>query len=192
VINAIIFDCFGVLTTEAFIAFRDKYMADSEDKKLKANQFMDDLNTATISYDEFSQGLSDLSGIAQEKVEEYLSEGQPNQPLFDLIRGNLKPKYKIGMLSNAGDDWLDDLFNPEDIALFDDKILSFEHGMIKPDPRIYLLAAKRLGVKPDECVFIDDAQRHCEGAKAVGMQAILYKDFAQMKTELEHLLNQSA
>jgi putative hydrolase of the HAD superfamily len=188
VIKAVIFDCFGVLTTEGFGLFRDKYLAHDPDKRHQANDSMDRLNSGQIPYDEFVKELAELADINKPVAEKYLSENKPNEPLFGYIRQNLKPHYKIGMLSNAGDDWLEEMFEQSDIKLFDDIVLSYKFGMIKPQPDIYALAAKRLGLTPGECVFIDDQIKHCEGARAVGMPAIIYKDLEQMKTELEKAL----
>lgn len=187
-IKAIIFDCFGVLTTEGFGVFRNKYFENSPENRSRANKLMDELNGGKVSYDDFLTGLAALSKTSKETVMEYLTENKPNEPLFDYIRQQLKPLYKIGMLSNAGENWLEELFSKEDVELFDDIVLSYEHGLIKPEAGIYLLAAKRLKVEPQECLFIDDNVGHCEGARKVGMQTIHYQDFSQLKKDLERLL----
>jgi epoxide hydrolase-like predicted phosphatase len=188
VIKAVIFDCFGVLTTEAYDLFRDKYLGDNEPKRQTANKAMDDLNMGLIVYDDFLEELSKVSGLMTSEVEATLSKNQPNAPLFDYIRERLKPEYKIGMLSNAGSDWTSKIFKPEDVGLFDSIILSFQIGVIKPDARAYEFATQRLDVKPQECVFIDDREKYCEGARAVGMQAVLYDDLPKMKVALEKAL----
>jgi len=59
--------------------------------------------------------------------------------------------------------------------MFDAVIRSDEVGLRKPEPEIYLLAARRLGVTPDECVFVDDMLANVEGARAVGMVGLLHK-----------------
>jgi HAD superfamily hydrolase (TIGR01509 family) len=71
---------------------------------------------------------------------------------------------------------------------FDELVLSFETGVLKPDRRAYETAAKRLGCKPAECLMIDDQQRHCDGAVAAGMQALHYQDFDQFKHDLGRLV----
>ena len=186
-IKAIIFDCFGVLTTEGFKVFRDKYILDA-DKREAANKVMDELNAGKYPYDDFVKILSELASVPEKTTKSYLDENKPNEPLFDFIRNDLKPKYKIGMLSNAGDDWIEELFEPQDIKLFDDIVLSYKFGMIKPDSAIYDLAAKRLGVTKEEVVFIDDTTDHCRGAENCGMKAVIYKDFPQMKRRLTEIL----
>jgi HAD superfamily hydrolase (TIGR01509 family) len=72
--------------------------------------------------------------------------------------------------------------------LFDVVVVSGEVGFAKPDREIYHHTADLLEVEPAECVFIDDRQAYVSGAEQAGMQAILYQDFEQMKTELEKIL----
>ncbi len=57
--------------------------------------------------------------------------------------------------------------------LFDDVVDSSAVGLRKPDPRIYELALSRLGIAASEAVFVDDAPGNVDGARAVGMQAVL-------------------
>jgi epoxide hydrolase-like predicted phosphatase len=187
-IRAIIFDCFGVLTTESFGLFRDKYFEGTPEKRAEANKLMDKLNTGQLAYDVFLNGLVDLSGASIAVVNDYMTRNKPNEPLFNFMRKELKPKYKLGLLSNAGDNWLKEIFSQKDMDLFDDIVLSYELGVIKPDPKIYEVAANRLKVLPSECVFIDDNPGHCNGGAKVGMKTICYKNLEQTKKDLERLL----
>ncbi len=113
---------------------------------------------------------------------------RPNEQLLDFIRQKLKPSYKIGLLSNSSGQGIQKFFSGDDEKLFDDMVFSGEVGIAKPHPEIYKLAAKRLGVKSEECIYIDDDDYRVEGAKTASMPAIVYEDFEQMKTELEALL----
>jgi putative hydrolase of the HAD superfamily len=67
-------------------------------------------------------------------------------------------------------------------------VYSHEVGISKPDPRIYQLACARLGVQPAETVFLDDNQLMVDGARAVGMQAVLFEDNAQAIAAVEACL----
>lgn len=58
------------------------------------------------------------------------------------------------------------------IPLTDAAILSCEVGSLKPSPEIYRAALTALGVAPEEAVMIDDQQRFCAGAEAIGVRAI--------------------
>jgi epoxide hydrolase-like predicted phosphatase len=187
-IKAIIFDCFGVLTTQGLEAFYSDYFKDSPDKLAEAKKLISQLNLGQLEYDNYIKKMAELSDLSHNVVRDYISNNRPNTRLLAFIAKELKPKYKIGMLSNASPGWLDKLLSKEDIALFDDIVLSGEVGLAKPQPEIYQLSARRLGVQTNECLFIDDLVHYCEAAQEQGMQAILYKDFEQMKTELEKLL----
>jgi putative hydrolase of the HAD superfamily len=47
-------------------------------------------------------------------------------------------------------------------------------GVLKPDPRIYHLVTQRLGVAPQDCLFVDDQPGNVAGAVAVGMSAVWF------------------
>lgn len=102
----------------------------------------------------------------------------------------LKPCYKVGLVSNAYPETRASLAQrfPHFYDMFDVAIFSAEVKMAKPDPRIYQLALAELGVRPEEAVFVDDFIENVEGARAVGMQAIHFKNSLQARTELKELL----
>lgn len=112
--------------------------------------------------------------------------GDYDQQLLGYI-DQLRQKYKISMVSNLTAETYERLIVPIK-EHFDDVVISSLVGVAKPDPEIYTLAAKRLGVEPNECVFIDDHDYRVEGALAAGMQGIVYESFDQMKTDLIKLL----
>jgi epoxide hydrolase-like predicted phosphatase len=92
-----------------------------------------------------------------------------------LIRA-LRPPYRVGILSNADvtlEERLRDGIGLRD--LFDDVISSAVVGMAKPERDIYLLAAERLRMPPEECAFIDDTERNVIAARETGMAAIHFR-----------------
>lgn len=74
-----------------------------------------------------------------------------------------------------------------EILFFDDYVLSYELRLIKPDPAIYLEAARRAGCRPDECVFIDDMEENVRGAVAAGLRGIHYRPETDLAAELKNL-----
>lgn len=117
--------------------------------------------------------------------------GDSNKPLFEHIRQIKKQGLKLGIISNANQDWVSEILSLEEKSLFDDVIISFEAGCAKPESKIYEMSLKNLGVKAAEAVFVDDIAGFCDASEAVGMKAICYKDFEQMKNDLEPILNGS-
>jgi putative hydrolase of the HAD superfamily len=107
-----------------------------------------------------------------------------NQELVVLIH-KLRPNYKVGLLSNAWGDLRQVLDTRIPIGhLFDDLVISAEVGLGKPDPRIYHLAVERLGVQPNEAVFVDDVLANVEAASAIGLNAIHYQNNPQLFSDL--------
>jgi putative hydrolase of the HAD superfamily len=145
-------------------------------------------NRGIIPWQEFQQAVAELSGQTPQEVWDELDDNPPNLELFAYIAEQLKPQYKIGFLSNASDDWMNDLFTQEQRALLDDVVLSFRVGLAKPDKEIFQLAASRLGVVPEECIFADDIANYCDAAREVGMEAIQYQDFEEFQQEASRIL----
>jgi len=191
-IKAIVFDFFGVLSTEGFKLFRDTYFPNDEDKRRQAIQLVTKHDAGILSKAQYVAGLASLAAISEGIVERHMSSNAPNTLLIDYIKTELKPKYKIGLLSNAGDDYISQILGPEDLSIFDDVVLSYQHSMVKPQKEIFDLAAKRLNILVSECLFVDDSPSHCEGARRAGMTQLLYKDFPSFQKQIEAALSSSS
>lgn len=187
-IKAIIFDFFGVLVSSGLDTFYDEYCKDKATRS-RAKLIVREYNSGLggVGYQDVVEQLAQLTSNTEAQVRNYLDSHHGNLGLINFISSRLKGKYKLGILSNSGDDYARKFLKSDDIGLFDDIVLSYKHGVTKPDPAIFRLAASRLGMELQECVLIDDSAIHCRAAKAVGMQAILYQDFGQMKTALKKL-----
>ena len=187
-IKAIIFDCFGVLVEDSINKFYSTCLSDKPEVVNRIKE-LDHLSTeGKLTFDELLVKISELSAVDINEVRTFLELNPNNDRLLDFIRKDLKPYYKIGFLSNAADDWLDDLFTKHNQSLFDDFVLSYQHGIRKADPQIFRLSAQRLDVQLNECVFVDDIAEYCDGAVATGMRAVQYRSFEQLKHELDKIL----
>lgn len=188
-IRAVIFDCFGVLIGKGF---EHTYRLAGGDPS-KDRAFIEDMlgqaNMGMVSDQDFRDAMAAKIGVSVDVWRQAVREGDlPDEELLDYIK-SLRKICKTAVLSNANRGVVERKIGQERVAeCFDDIVVSADVGMAKPDPRIYALAADRLGVEPGECVFIDDIPHLAEGARSAGMQAVVYKDFVQMKTELEALL----
>jgi len=189
-IKAIIFDFFGVLVTEGWLQFKDEYFGNNPNLFDKATDIGRQANLGLLSQQEFLKQIAELAKIPIDEVHKSVMGNVPNKLLFSYIN-ELKSGYKIGLLSNIMPDHLQALLTPEQIALFDVLSLSCETGFVKPDERAYLTAANELSLSPKECVMIDDQNVNVEGAVAVGMEGVLYRDFAEARDEIEGLLADS-
>jgi epoxide hydrolase-like predicted phosphatase len=93
--------------------------------------------------------------------------------------------FRTALLSNS---WGLDYDRTGWAELFDAVVISGEVGLRKPEPEIYRLAAERLGLAPQECVFVDDLAPNIRGAVQVGMVGVHYVDHDRVVAELEELL----
>jgi putative hydrolase of the HAD superfamily len=185
--KAIIFDCFGVLTTEAWLEFKAKYFGHDPVLFEQVSNISWQADRGLISRDEAIQATAKLAGITPAEFIKANDRNVPDKELFAYIT-ELKQHYKLGLLSNVAGDYLSRIFSPEQLGLFDAITLSFQSGFIKPEPQAFENAARELQVKLNECIFIDDQQRNVNGARRAGMSAVLYKDVAQLRRELSKLL----
>lgn len=174
--QAIIFDCFGVLTTDGWKQLREEFFAHNEQMMQRATDMDKAVNAGYMDYDDFIAEISRMSGLEESVVRGRMNGSSPNKLLFEYIRDELKPRYKIGMLSNAADNWLNDMFDDWQVGLFDNVALSYEVGATKPDPRMYQTITNRLGVGFDDSLFIDDSEHYVTAATELGMKGIYHTD----------------
>jgi len=119
--------------------------------------------------------------------------GEPNTELIAYFKG-LRPRYQTALLSNSFVGARREEEARFGFAAMTDLIVySHEEGMNKPDRRLYERAWRRLGVQPEEMLFLDDAEPNILAARECGVHAILFHDNAQAISEIEACLgDQSA
>ncbi len=114
---------------------------------------------------------------------EYL--GTLNAEMTAYFAG-LRPAYRTGIISNSfvgAREREQQRYGFEQLT--DEIIYSHEVGICKPDPRIYELACERLGVLPQEMIFLDDLEPNVEAAGELGARGILFNSTAQAIADIE-------
>ena len=110
---------------------------------------------------------------------------------FNYTRNSLIPKrnaintlkiiktsaHKLGLISDCSSEvpaiWQETDFK----GLFDITLFSCEEGIKKPDKEIYLRACRRLGILPNQCLYVGDgSSNELDGSQAVGMFPVLIYD----------------
>jgi putative hydrolase of the HAD superfamily len=103
---------------------------------------------------------------------------------------SLRSHYKTAILSNA---WLGarEMFvNKYHLdRVMDLMVISSEVSMAKPDPRIYQLTVDRLGVRPEEVIFVDDMLENVRASRQVGLIGLHYRTTPQLLSEIRGLLD---
>lgn len=187
-IRALIFDCFGVFYVDP--VFEYMRSPDTPPDKAEALHSLDEQAArGTLSKAGFIEQAAVLLDRTPAEIEQQFFSGlNRNQPLIDFVRQTRK-QYKLALLSNIGGDMMDGFFtSAERRALFDIVVLSGDVKMSKPDPEIFELTLRKLGVAPSEAIFIDDSERHTTAAEKLGIKSIHYSGFEQCGAELRRLL----
>jgi len=147
--------------------------------------------SAAHVWEEMAARLSLTPAEVQELRCDFFAGERLNDAFANFLQ-SLRPAYRTAALSNAwsGTRAAMSLHYGLD-RLVDMMLFSDEEGIAKPDPRIYLLAAERLVVQPEESLFVDDVLRNIEGAQAVDMVAVHFRDIVQAIAEIgRHLSDQ--
>jgi putative hydrolase of the HAD superfamily len=98
-----------------------------------------------------------------------------NDDMLHLARQLKEAGVKIAILSNMQIDMLKVMRAKFDwLAEFDVQMYSCEVGMVKPEREVYLECARRLGVDPEQSLFLDDKDKNIIGAEQAGMHATLF------------------
>ena len=97
--------------------------------------------------------------------------------------------YSIGILTNNVREWREEWTGSIPMELFDVVVDSSEVGLRKPDPAIFQLACSRLGVTPDQAVFLDDSPGHVRAAETVGLHGVLFANPVDGLAALDEILS---
>jgi beta-phosphoglucomutase family hydrolase len=119
----------------------------------------------------------DTSVIVQEKEESFRRKAAGNIKPFPgairLLNALKKGNIRLGLASSTPRENIDLILNELNLKdIFDCTVFGQEVSESKPSPQIYLLAAEKLGVTPNDCVVIEDAPLGVKAAKTAGMKCL--------------------
>ena len=209
-IEAVICDFGGVLTTpliQSFMAFQDTTGITTEvlGKGMQAATEANGENplfemergeiTEVAFLAQLTECLEPLLGHRPEMhrfKEIYFEALDPNPEMIELMRELKAEGYRMAMLTNNVREW-EPLWRsmlPVD-EIFETVVDSGFVGCRKPESKIYALTLERIGMSPEQCLFVDDILVNCEGAQKAGMSAVHFQDSDQAITEIRAALGQS-
>jgi putative hydrolase of the HAD superfamily len=191
-IDAILWDFGGVLTTSPFEAF-NRY---EREQRLPLD-FIRGVNARNAEHNawaRFESSAIDLDTFDRLFAEESEALGYrvPGREVVALLSGDIRPRmvevlrtckrhFRVGCITNnvksgQGPGMATDGARAGRVAevmgLFDLVVESSLEGIRKPDPRIYRIACERLAVTPERTVFLDDLGVNLKPARALGMYTI--------------------
>lgn len=198
--RALLVDFGGVLTSNVFDSFREFCKREGLEPDAVKRLFREDpealallreLERGEIAEDAFAERFGPMLGVADhESLVDRLFAGMgPDEAMLDAVRRARAGGVRTGLVSNS---WGSGRYDRDALPeLFDAVVISGEVGLHKPEAEIFRLAAERVGVAAERCVFVDDLKENCAGAEAVGMTAVLHRGAGSTLPELERLLGVS-
>jgi putative hydrolase of the HAD superfamily len=201
-IEAVIWDFGGVLTTSPFEAFarfeRERGLPADIIRRTNAQ------NPFENAWAKFERAELDVESFDRLFAAESLALGAEvrGKEVLPLLSGDLRPEMvealrrvgatlKTGCITNnlpansIGSLGGRSIYVAEVMALFDHVIESAKIGLRKPDPRIYRMMLEALEVDPRRCVYLDDLGINLKPAREMGMTTIKVLDAPQAIAELE-------
>jgi HAD superfamily hydrolase (TIGR01509 family) len=193
-IKAAIFDLDGTLIDSMWVwgkidedYFKNRNMDLPENLKSQIEHLSFD---DTAAYFKSNFGISDtIEEIKKEWTDsayvEYLNNVKLKPGVVEFLSLLKTLNIKIGLATSNSKSLLEAGLQANDIYHYFDSItLTDEVSRGKNFPDVYLLAAERLGVKPEECVVFEDILPAVKGAKAAGMKVVgVYDDFSKEQRE---------
>lgn len=183
-IKAIIFDYFGVVSSDEYWDF----VGSDKDLTTEWLNLANKVNLGKLTWQEFLQGLAEETHKPLEEIKRVYEQEKINPRVLAFAQ-ELHAHYKTGLLSNAHHDFLEPIVKHAHLdEVFDAIVISSRVGVVKPDARIFELILDKLGVSAEEALFIDDIERNVAGGEAVGIKGIHYQSLDQLKRDLGRLL----
>jgi len=201
-IEAVIWDFGGVLTTSPFEAFtrfeRERGLPADIIRRTNAANHLENawakFERAEVDIETFDRLFADESRALGAEVR--------GKEVLPLLQGDLRPEMvealkrikaqcRTGCITNnlpanaTGSTSGRSLYVAEVMVLFDHVIESAKIGLRKPDPRIYRLMIDTLKVDPAKCVYLDDLGVNLKPAREMGMTTIKVANAPQAIAELE-------
>lgn len=201
-IRAVIFDMGGVLLRSESESGRRKWeqrlgLAEGELAEIVFNSPVSRQATVGRATDEDVWAhVASRFGLDWETLRQlrrdFWSGDRVDTELADFLRG-LRPRYKTAILSNAWPGARKALTERWGLGnAVDEIIISAEEGVAKPDPAIYHIALRRLGVGAAEAVFVDDMPANVEAARVLGMHGVQFRTREQTIADVKAILDGTA
>ncbi len=197
-IRAVVFDIGGVLEHTPSTGWVEKWEARLNLKPGELDERLEgvwrDGSVGNISEAEVKKRVGEILGLDPAQVEAFMDDfweeyvGKLNVELASYF-ASLRPRYRTAILSNS---FVGARRREQERYRFDEMcdliVYSHEEGMEKPEQRIFELTCKRLGVQPEETIFLDDVEPHVAAAREYGIQAILFQNTTQAISDIEDRL----
>ena len=197
--QGLILDFGGVITTD----FHGALSAFCVREGMAPDSVIRALSAAGTGRDTFA--AAEAGRVPQRELELMLARqlGVRGEDLIARMLGGLRPRPETAdlakraraagvataVLSNSWGTGGYDPYAGYDLAgLVDVVVISDQVGLRKPEPPIYELTAAKLGLRPEDCVFVDDTPANLVTARQLGMATVHFAGAPSDFAEIERLI----
>ncbi len=130
-----------------------------------------------------SEGRAKAEELLEDYVNSFRFHCRPFPGTLELLEGLKRRGFKLALVTNGYTDFQNANVSALNInPFFDEILISEREGVRKPDPEIFLRALHRLGVSPEEAVFVGDhPENDIDGAAKAGLRTIWKEDLGSAK-----------
>lgn len=164
------------------------YPAEEIPRRISSTNLVRRFESGEVSPESFVEQLSALLGLRVDYdrfCELWSSIFLPDPLLPESLLAGLHRRYRLLLLSNTNAiHWAMIREKYPLLCHFDDYVLSYQVGALKPSARIYEEAIAKAGCRPGECFFTDDIPLYVDGAREAGMEAVVFESAEQIEREL--------
>jgi putative hydrolase of the HAD superfamily len=161
--------------------FQTEYFKQNHLSHVQNQNFADVVVKVASAFSADSQTEDKIKNIIRDRQ----NKSRLNRELILWFSALKQKGFKVGILSNYTTDLTDKLKLAGIYDLVDAVVVSSEIGFQKPDREAFSVLFERLGVLPEETIFIDDASRSLEKAPEIGYYPILFKDNDHLRKDLQ-------
>lgn len=180
-----IFDCFGVVVSDVSTLWMNKHFS-AEQQEYARKEIYRKVDCGKLSFNASFDILARMCNMTKAEVrKEWDSCMFPLTETLEVI-SQLKPRGTVALLSNASEEYIEELFTRYDLYKYFDKLfVSAQYGYAKPDREFYKICLEGFAEKFDEVYFTDDNPKNLEGLEELGITPILFTSAKQLKKDLK-------
>ena len=164
------------------------YPVEEIPKRIRRTGLVERFETGMVAPEDF---VRELCGILELEVDYpefcrlWSSIFLPETIVPESLLEGLRRQFRLLLLSNTNAIHFSMIReNYPLMRHFDEFVLSYEVGALKPAPKIYREAIARAGCRPEECFFTDDIADYVEAARREGIDAVQFLSTEQLEDEL--------
>ena len=137
------------------------------------------------------EGVTKRLNLPDRKIQQlrkgWYSYPTPQKGMPQLVR-KLRKKYRVVALSSIIVGWIEFMEKRYKLSeRFHECHYTYDHGYDKPKVKFFLSAAKKMHLKPEDCIVIDDNRKFLAGVRKTGARTIAFRDAGSLKLKLRQM-----